>query len=66
MIPLPLLYRAEKGAVTFPPKNPKKPQSLDLHRAVEHGGHKATYGIYYSVADAKASRTCVRQVKRHS
>jgi len=66
MFPVPPLYRAKKGAVTFLPKNPKKPQPLDLHRAIEHGGHKFAYGIYYSVADAKASRTCIRQVKRQS
>ena len=42
MIPLPPLYRDEKGTVIFPPNDPKKPHPLDLHHVIEHGGHNAT------------------------
>ena len=41
MIPLPPLYRDEKGTVIFPPNDPEKPHPLDLHRVVERGGHNA-------------------------
>lgn len=66
MTPLPPLYRDEKGAVIFSPKDPKKPHPLDLHCIIEHGGHNVAYCIYYSVVDTEASRTCMGQVKSRS
>lgn len=53
------LYRDGKRVVIFLPKNQEKLRSLDLHHAIEHREHNTAYCIYYSVADVKASKTCM-------
>ena len=60
----PYIGRRDKQEISRS-KHHKRSQPLDLHHAVECGGHTAVLGIKWSVANAEVSRTCAEQAKRH-